>query len=297
MSSLRNKFKEKKQSSKSKPERFADFGDALTQHVKADIVILEELRQLIPPLKEEEFVLLKNSIAKEGVRDPLLLWQSPENEFVLVDGHNRYRIIQELEAEGHKVKYGTKHLLLESFEAVKDWMIINQLGRRNLTNEQRSYLRGLRYEREKRDHGGERASPQNGNLRTHEKLADEYKVSKNTILRDAEFARGIEKVGDLNADLKHQILKGDASLRKSDLQLLGRNNEKIEAALNSKEDLVAVIDQLKKKPAPKKKIGRAHEIKKMIYDALEGVDNNSSSEDFVRLHHLLDKLEGAMKKG
>lgn len=296
MSSLRNKFKEKKPKTKSAPERFTEFGDALTQHAKAEIVISEELKLLIPPLKEEELVLLKDSIKQEGVRDPLLLWVSPKKELLLVDGHNRYRIIKELEAEGHKVRYGTKHLLLPTFEAVKDWMIMNQLGRRNLTNEQRSYLRGLRYEREKQNHGGERASTQNGNMRTHEKLAAEYQVSKNTIMRDAEFAKGIEKLGELNAALKTQLLAGKLSVKKSDLQLMGRNAEKINTEMDSVDDLLRLVQKLKRKPSTKQADKKLQEAKKTLVEAVQKIAKGSTGKDFKALRQLLDKLEAEAKK-
>lgn len=296
MSSIRNKFKDKQQKTKSDPERFAAFDNAITQLAKADIIVKKELNLLIPPLKEEELVLLKESIKNEGVRDPLLLWKSSENEDVLVDGHNRYRLVKELEEEGHKVKYGTKYLKLESYEAVKSWMIINQLGRRNLTNEQRSYLRGLRYEREKGGHGGERASPQNGNMRTHEKLASEYKVSKNTILRDSEFARGIEKIGSVNPELKTQILTGKASVKKSDLQLLGRQKDELKVGLQSYEDLNTVIKKLKRRPAKKQQIDiRERALKQQLIEAIETVNKETSQQGFVQLHQLLDKLEHALK--
>jgi hypothetical protein len=44
-------------------------------------------------------------------------------------------------------------------------IINNQLGRRNLTAEQKKYLIGLRFNSEKAAHGGDRKStPQNGYL-------------------------------------------------------------------------------------------------------------------------------------
>jgi len=61
-----------------------------------------------------------------------------------------------------------------------------------LAEEQKAYLRGKRYENEKNKHGGERPSNQNEDLKTSEKLASEYNVSKATIERDADFAKGID---------------------------------------------------------------------------------------------------------
>ena len=46
------------------------------------------------PLSEEEQRYLEYSILAEGVRDPLVLWERKPGEYVLVDGHNRYGIVQ-----------------------------------------------------------------------------------------------------------------------------------------------------------------------------------------------------------
>jgi hypothetical protein len=62
--------------------------------------------------------------------------------------------------------------------AVKVWTIANQLGRRSLTPESVSYLRGTWYELTKQSHGGKRsASCQNGSL-TDMRSARGSKLSK-----------------------------------------------------------------------------------------------------------------------
>jgi hypothetical protein len=43
-------------------------------------------------------------------------------------------------------------------DAAEDWIDTNQLGRRNLTPDQASLLRGRRYNRLKKSHGGDRRS-------------------------------------------------------------------------------------------------------------------------------------------
>ncbi len=188
-----------------------------------DLIIDDHLRAFIPPLQEEERKLLEQSVRQEGVRDALLYWQDPQRGAILVDGHNRYLILQNLLREGLKPKIRIESLDFEDYEAVKDWMLVNQLGRRNLTKEQRSYLRGVRYDREKSRHGGGRtSSSQKGDLETSERLADEYNVAKNTILRDAELARGIDRIGQKNLTLKRDVLGGNVRIRKADLQAIGR---------------------------------------------------------------------------
>jgi N6-adenosine-specific RNA methylase IME4 len=99
--------------------------------------ILKELEALIPPLTSEEFKQLERNILEEGIRDPLVTWNG-----ILVDGHNRYRIAQE-----HDINYVTVEKEFTDMNAVKEWMVNNQLGRRNLPEfvrgELLSYVRDL----------------------------------------------------------------------------------------------------------------------------------------------------------
>lgn len=92
--------------------------------------ILQELESLIPPLSNEEFKQLERNILEEGIREPLITWNG-----ILIDGHNRYRIAQE-----HDINYETLEKEFENINRVKEWMIHNQFGRRNLSNYQRSLL-------------------------------------------------------------------------------------------------------------------------------------------------------------
>ena len=86
----------------------------------------------IDPLSEEESRLLEESIASEGCRDPLVVWRE---ENVLVDGHNRKRICDAL-----GVPFQVVYRSFPDIEAVKIWMDLNQLGRRNLTREKRDEM-------------------------------------------------------------------------------------------------------------------------------------------------------------
>jgi len=94
------------------------------------IEIKEEFKKLIPALTAEEFKQLEENILKDGIRDPLVLW----NRY-LIDGHNRYQI-----AFKHGLEYKTIDKEFKDESEVKEWMINNQFGRRNLSNYQRSVL-------------------------------------------------------------------------------------------------------------------------------------------------------------
>ena len=92
--------------------------------------IKAEFKNLIPPLSNEEYNQLEANILEEGIREPIITW----NGFI-IDGHNRFSIAQRFDLE---YKTTSKHFASE--ESVKEWMILNQFGRRNLSNYQRSVL-------------------------------------------------------------------------------------------------------------------------------------------------------------
>jgi chromosome segregation ATPase len=81
---------------------------------------------------EEESHLLEESILAEGCRDPLVVW---EEENVLVDGHHRLAICRR-----HGIPYSVVYRSFSDIEAAKAWMDLNQLGRRNLSKEDRDTL-------------------------------------------------------------------------------------------------------------------------------------------------------------
>jgi N6-adenosine-specific RNA methylase IME4 len=92
--------------------------------------IKKEFKDLIPPLTNEEFKQLENNCLEEGIRETILTW----NGFI-IDGHNRFEI-----ATRWNLEYETESKYFKDEEAVKEWMILNQFGRRNLSNYQRSVL-------------------------------------------------------------------------------------------------------------------------------------------------------------
>lgn len=92
--------------------------------------IKEEFKELIPSLSADEYFQLEDNILKEGIREPIITW----NDYI-IDGHNRFDI-----ATRFNLEYKTKSKSFKDKEEVKEWMILNQLGRRNLSNYDRSIL-------------------------------------------------------------------------------------------------------------------------------------------------------------
>ncbi|SFD43649.1 ParB N-terminal domain-containing protein [Spirosoma endophyticum] len=209
----------------------ANLMQGILDEVKASITILPELQALIPELQESEYEQLEDNIRKEGCRDSLLIWQttqgiidgtengSPVN--ILVDGHNRYSICKK-----HSIDFKVVLREFLSLQAVRDFMINNQLGRRNLTPEQTSYLRGLKYRNERQTAGrpiqDEKTEEQSMGQRTQDRLAQEFNVSPRTIHRDREYSEGIDK---LTPDLKQEVLSGKQKVAKELIRSVGRVSE------------------------------------------------------------------------
>jgi hypothetical protein len=194
--------------------------DQIDKSVKDRIIVREDFKALIPPLSDEELKVLEENILMEGIRDSLTVW-SFGSEYILIDGHNRFSISQK-----HGLDFEFKIVSFKDEEEVRDWMIRNQLGRRNLSREQQSYLRGLRYNREKSQ--GKRtdlASDQNDTklgLSTAAKIGKEYNVSEITIKRDSEFADNIDTIGLGDPALKQAILRGDSKLSKKEINSIAK---------------------------------------------------------------------------
>lgn len=81
------------------------------------------------------------------------------------------------------------------------WIDTNQLGRRNLSPDVASLLRGRIYNRVKKHRGGDRKSTHqiDGLIPAAEKLATQYGVGKATIERDGQFARAVDVVKEADA--------------------------------------------------------------------------------------------------
>lgn len=182
-------------------------------NVKQSIVIREEFKNLIPPLAVDEFEKLKDNILAEGCRDALIVWKN-DDEYVLIDGHNRYQICSE-----YQLDFKVEVKEFENAEMVNDWMVNNQLGKRNVSEETKSYLRGLQYNREKGKVGGTGAnqySEQKGqSVPTAQRLAEQHKVSEKTIKRDEKFAIAIDKITHDKQQLKWDILNKKVNIPKT----------------------------------------------------------------------------------
>ncbi|MCK8495365.1 hypothetical protein M0L20_26100 [Spirosoma sp. RP8] len=256
----------------------------MLDEVKANITVLAEFKELIPPLQNIEYEQLKTNILKEGCREPLLIWQTTQGTVdgsidttpinVLIDGHNRFEICTQ-----HNLNFKITLHDFATTQAVRDFMIDNQLGRRNLTPEQMSYLRGLKYRNERQIAGRpiqEATTPleaKNGQgERTRDKLAKQFNVSPRTIMRDSDYSEGIDR---LVPDLKQDVLKGKQKVSKEVIREIGRSVS-AETAPLSLSDVMAITQTEQASAEPSDTTSDVSELMKQIVQIANSLDPNSA---------------------
>lgn len=180
------------------------------------------IRNHIPPQTDDEFTQLRENIIRNGCLDPLILGRlSQDDTPFLLDGHHRYSI-----CTSEHIPFETKTLEFPSIEDAMNWVIEHQLGRRNITPEQRRYLIGKLYQKEKKSQGGTGAnqyveqSSQNANsannkppAKTATVIGERFGVSKDSVIRAAKFADAVDTIADTYGEgAKAAILSGSTKL-------------------------------------------------------------------------------------
>ena len=194
-----------------------------------------EFQSQIPPLTDDEYNQLEENILKEGkLISPLIVWGN-----TLVDGHNRYEIVQ----EHPEISFSTMPLPFESREEVLAWICKNQLGRRNLTPEQKKFLIGKQYSVEHRKPGGngnnqytaaakktapeelcqiDTIPPTSAEASIRKKIAERNNVSESYVARSEKFMRGVEIMEQMISGMQEKILSGQFKVRDADMHRLAK---------------------------------------------------------------------------
>ena len=185
-----------------------------------------EFQSQIPPLTDDEFKQLEENILKEGkLISPLIVWNN-----TLVDGHNRYAILQ----NHPEIYFSTMPLRFENREEAIAWICRNQLGRRNLSPEQKRYLLGKQYEAEKKaakifrgnqytlakKSGGAHDDNHHSGKKTCDRIAEENGVSRASVLRASHYTRGIDIADNLFPGIKQKVFSGEVKFTNEEMSKL-----------------------------------------------------------------------------
>lgn len=216
-----------------------------------NITIDTEFKNLIPPLTDEEYAGLEQSIVEEGCRDALITWNG-----ILIDGHNRYEICTR-----HNIPFETVQKDFASREDVKLWMIGNQLARRNINNYARTTLECLSDEiqaNRKKNQGmrtdlfvkSQKSQVEPETVNTAKEVAHRANVGEQTASRvmtinkhiEAAIANNGTVAGQKPEELKRQLMNGDITVNKAYQELQREEKAKKKAAAMSELKDKAVND-------------------------------------------------------
>ena len=183
-----------------------------------------EFQGKIPPLTFEELNQLEANILRDGrIINPIIVWRG-----LIVDGHNRFTIAKkhpEIPFTTHEKAFANR------YEAII-WICKNQLGRRNLTQEQKKYLIGKQYEAEKCANGGDRKSPAAksgygkrnliGAPKTCYKVAAESGVGRTYVIEAEHYAKGLDAAEEAVPGTRQKVLSGEVKPTASEIASVAR---------------------------------------------------------------------------
>lgn len=183
-----------------------------------NIKIDPEFQNEIPQIGADEFKQLRENILVAGeVYEPLAVWNG-----IIVDGHNRWKIILELEEKGIIIKYRVREYHFDNVHAAKAWMWKQQRGRRNLTDNQRKYAIGKQVAEEKLAVGanqhtvveGVQSGPPRKPGKTAQRIADENGIGYGSVFRAEKFAKGVDALREVSPEAADKVLTGKSNIPK-----------------------------------------------------------------------------------
>jgi hypothetical protein len=174
------------------------------------IVIDLEFQNLIRPLSDKERAELRDSLSSCGLLMPLVIWKH-EGKNILVDGHNRLSLWKEFNGFNDEYELKTQELFFGNRDNAKEWIIKNQLGRRNLSPDDYKLLVGMLYNQRKKtksEAGSKGGSSKDQNdtclESTAEVVAAETGVSPATVKRAGKLAAKVEEIQQAEPELPRQ---------------------------------------------------------------------------------------------
>lgn len=214
-----------------------------------------------------------------------------------VDGHNRYAILQ----KHPEIYFSTMPLPFESREEVLAWICKNQLGRRNLTPEQKKFLMGKQYSSEKRTEafrGNQHTAKKSGSvqsehnqkpMKTCERIAQENHSSASSVRRAEYYAHGVDVADELSPGFRDRFFREELHIPDYLLENLGKAKP---------EEQAEIFEEIKNYvPKPKKVKLNKVTVKQAEKAASNTIDENYDvPQKFLDLYYRLHNAESLMRK-
>lgn len=253
-----------------------------------ELIINETFKNLLDLPSPEELKELESQLRRDGrPRDPLIIWQGHN---IIVDGHNRYNI-----CKAHNLDFTVREMEFADEKAVTDFILENQLARRNLTPAKVTYYLGMLYNNSKQQVGGIKLPNPDGKT-TAEIIAEKHGVNEKTVRRAGDEVKGIDtiaKVKGLNdAALSKKLAalkdKNTGTFTKAETAEIGKlaeadpklAEETTKVMIEEKkitEKAAEVKKRLNKAPAPLKKAAPVKEEKHSVVFARPSFERSGFS--------------------
>ena len=260
--------------------------------MKRILVIDPEFEAKCPPLTEDELSQLEENILEEGlILTPIIVWNN-----TIVDGHNRYRIALDhpgIEFRIHEKPFNNK------YEALS-WICKNQLGRRNLTPQQKKYLIGERYAAEKSilDFNGNQHTllgesglvqnePDHRAHGTRTKIAEETNTSESYVMRADWYAQGVDAAEEVLPGIKNDLLLGKFKPRETDVAAVARASPE---ERREKAEQLRAIPEKKPKADNTKRWKQAYAAIDKSYEDMKAPKRADEDSAMVSLRYVAENM-------
>lgn len=178
----------------------------MTTLFENDFVIDDEIKALLRPHSKEE-----NDALEAGIRADLACDQGVvaivEGRRILADGHHRLGVCSRL---GIQFPYRTRKF--KDMGALKTWIINNQLGRRNLSPQERAYLIGKDYQASLESLAS--ADKMSAAGRVAGKIGAKHGVTERTVYRANQFAEKVDQEAEETGVEPREVIQRKTSRKK-----------------------------------------------------------------------------------
>lgn len=180
-----------------------------------DLKVDKEFEDLLPVLTSEELEKLESSILQYGMLDPIKVWEEPgTGKWLIIDGHNRYNILKKHGIPWHYWQDYKIMIELETREDVKQWMLEQQLGRRNLSETER-YEIVQRFKDYFQKKAKENQSSGGKGLTNLSKVNTRREMAKATGVSEGTYNKLDKVMQSNNEEVKKKVRKKEISINKA----------------------------------------------------------------------------------
>lgn len=217
-----------------------------------------KFRDKIPPSKPEEKERLERDILEAGeVYEPIYVWKG-----TIVDGHNRWNIIQ----RHPDIKYKIKEMDFQDEWAAIAWMCRKQCSRRNINELTFAKLIQEEHDALMRTHGASDGfrgnqylkvvSGENNHLpkdktssfQARKVVADIHGMKESEVRANVEFGRGLDAAEEAVPGFKEKVLTGEIKPPKKSVAAIRKVED-----MEERKKAVQTIERHEPVPIPQKK--------------------------------------------